>query len=348
MQVQQAIHDMDLEIPGVTVPMTDAQSLPRAEVAVPVSLHHASSGGDDNSSHRNHMPAVQTHLSRMDIFRISAGKTPTNDFGLPIYLLRPDLIPDDLMAYSEVDQAHIVQSAAVPILFDEGFPTFENGSSIWSRMEFEPDESFELFRKYLEQADKQGARRLEDLAFELGSTSASIAGNIDQFLRTLKEYFTYYNWATRAKAHDMFRVAAFHKLRERRILTTTDKHYLDAEKLMSRLMNFFDKKDEETGDYAWMKDLSAKTAIDMLDKLAKLQRVSIGLSAHGLSAGEQGDAPKNADVEVVLRQLASNAQDPNARGRGAEGQADLQTLLSNPDLAGMAQELIIRVGRGGN
>lgn len=334
--MSRAILEADIDVPGITSPMTDSSLSGEVLEDIGVGL---------GSLHHELIPQRQyAHLDRIDSFRMLTQKTPTNDYGLPIYVLRADLIPDGIFDMDDIDRAQFVAAAGINIIYDEGFPTFDNGDALWSRMEFESDEAFALFKKYLDQAEKNGARRLEELAFEQTGTSADIAIHFDTYRKRLKEYFVYYNWAVRAKAFDMFRVAAYHKLREHRILSTTDKHFLEAEKILGLVVGYFGELSEETGKPKWLDELTPKVALDMLDKLTKLQRVSIGLSAHGLSAGEATDTPKNADVEVVLRQIASGARDPNARANEAKGMG-LEALLQNPELAGMAQELIIRVGR---
>lgn len=282
---------------------------------------------------------------RSQAFRSVSDGVPKNDYGLPVFILRPDLIPEDIESFSAEEKAQVLSGAAIDILYDEGFPTFTDGTAFWSQMPFEPVEAYDAFKIYLEMGEKSGARRIEDLFYDIAaneqqSSLALLNGNARKQIR---DYYIYYNWAIRCKAYDLFRVAAYHKLRERRILSTTDQHFLQAEKLFGKLLGYFDKVDDD-GDVAWLKELSPKVAIDMLDKLAKLQRTSIGLSAHGHAAGDSGsNVSKNADVEVVLRQIASGAQDPNAR-ESDTNKTDLSVLLNDPETAMMAQELVIKVG----
>lgn len=280
--------------------------------------------------------------TREDVFRQATASTPTNDFGLPIFVYRPDLLPEDLYTRTEDERLNILGSSTVDIIYDEGFPTFADGTAFWSRMNFEPDDSYERFKVYLEMGDKVGARRLEDLFFDLdamgGSTAAALMdGNAR---KAIKDDFIYYNWAARCKAYDLFKVVAHHKLRERRILTTTDRHFLEAEKLLGRAVKYLDNIDWDSDE----SDMNPKLALDILDKMAKLQRTSLGMSAHGHAAGENSDTAKNADVSVVLRQVAAGAQDPNAGSNQANQAGDLSVLLNDPEMAGMAQELIIKVG----
>lgn len=288
---------------------------------------------------------VSGAMSREDAFRQACQGTPTNDYGLPVFIYRPDLVPADIFQRSEDDRLGVLQSAMIDIIYDEGFPTFSDGTAFWSCMPFEPDDAYAAFKVYLEMGDKTGVRRLEDLYFDLDAMNGTSATSLldGAARKAIKDNFVFYNWAARCKAYDLFRVAAHHKLRERRILSITDQHFLKAEALLGKLMSYFEKEDDD-GNLKWLEELNPKVAMDMLDKLSKMQRTAVGLSAHGHSAGEgDGGRAANADVSVVLRQIAAGAQDPNAASQSSS-EGDLSVLLNDPEMAGMAQELIIKVG----
>lgn len=284
-------------------------------------------------------PLHQQQLTREQAFRQVTSAAPTNDFNLPVFIYRPDLVPQDINQLDDQERMDILMSAAIDIIYDEGFPTFADGTAFWSQMEFEPDDSYAHFKTYLEQGDKQGIRRLEDLFYMEGNEDAALLDGNSR--AAIKDAFIYYNWAARCKAFDLFKVAAHHKLREKRILTINDQHFLKAESLLGKLDTYFEKVDEDTGEHQWLQDLNPKVALDFLDKLSRIQRTSLGMGSHGV--GEDAGLARNADVSVTLRQLAAGAKDPNASTGSNEG-ADLSLLLSDPDTASMAQELIIKVG----
>jgi len=278
---------------------------------------------------------ASTTPDRLSTFREISLKIPRNDFGLPEYMYRPDLIPADLFHREPVEQASILGAAAVEINYYEGYPAFDNGASIWSQLEFEADSAFLLFKEYLTLGDTRGARRLEDLA-----ESSKIPQGND--LRQLRDFHTYYYWSARSRAYDLFMVAAHRKLREKRVLSIQDKHFLEAETLLARVLNYFQKTDEN-GDLVFMNELKPRDAMDMLDKLVKIQRISVGLPAHGLSSVDENGTAKNAETEVILRQIAQQSDDPNRKSSHG-GAAELEVLLNDPDTAILAQELIIRIG----
>jgi hypothetical protein len=269
---------------------------------------------------------------------------PLNDYGLPKIVYRPDLIPEDLFFKDSTEKNHILDVASSEILYREGFPTFEDGRAFWSQMPFEPDNAYAAFKIYLDLGNIQGVRRLEALyAQNLGQ---NVGDPMD-----LAEFFTFYTWGPRCKAYDLFNVAAHQKLREKRVLSTTDSHYLEAERLLTVVKGYFEKtvmvEDEETGEMheelEFLMELTPKVALDMLTKLVQIQRISLGMPAHGLAGGDQHAAPPNAEVEVVLKTIAKAGLDPEASTSNLNSN-DLEMILGDPDTAALAQQLIIRIG----
>lgn len=299
------------------------------------------------------LPAYNTQKSHLEIFREISKAIPHNDYGLPKFIYRPDLIPDNLQSLSHHEQAQHLTAASVEILYHEGYPTFDNGLAVWNQMPTESEESYRLFVDYLNQGTTEGIRRLELLldrsphhpasaaaARPAGSTGAN--GDVLFSIQELNEFHTYYYWSMRSRAYDLFRVASDRKLRERRILATTDRHYLEAERLFTKVLAYFDRVNPETDEFEWIEELTPKVAIDMLEKLHKIQRVSVGLSAHGGVKPDENDVSPHAAAEVILRQIARQGSDPDAAG--GRGGTDLEMLLNDPESAAIAQELIIKVG----
>lgn len=327
-------------------------------------------------------PAI-THgrvVDRVTTFREAAQRIPLNEYGLPKYLYRADLIPEELPSYPAEEQIPILNAATIDLTYREGFPTYYSGLAMWSPMPYEPEESYSAFVAYLGLAERYGVRSLEvlagptllqDLSHTQGDhwdtgvdTSPSVnrsqpttalrgegdgspAHGVGLTLDQLLDFHTYYFWSARAKAYDLFQLVAHKKLRERRILSTTNAHFLEAEKLLGRVYDYFHEIDPETGKPIWVEELTPKVAMEMMEKLVKIQRVSIGLPAHGLANGEQegtGGVTPGANVEVAFRQVARAGQDPESARQSSQG-ASIEMLLSDPAAAELAQELIIRVGK---
>lgn len=284
-----------------------------------------------------------TQMSRVDVFRDIANKIPRNDYGLPIFLYRPDLIAEDLPYLSPEDQSDVLATATVDIHYLEGFPTFSNSTSLWSQMEYEPPAAFRAFQAYLLQGETQGIRRLEMLAQD-PAVQGVMPNGMDTSL--LMEFHSYFFWGARCKAHDLFQQAAAQKMRERRVLNIQDQHFLDAEAMLKKVSTYFEQTDEESGEPLWLMEMTPKVALDYIDKLTKLQRISIGLPAHGLSNADNDGIAKNASVEVTLKQLSRQGIDPDATSDGGAS-TGLDLLLSDPETAAIAQQLVIKVGSRG-
>jgi hypothetical protein len=321
-------------------------------------------------------------VDRITTFREAAARIPMNEYGLPKYLYRADLIPTELPEMPVEDQIPILNSATIDITYREGFPTFMDGHSMWAQMPYEPDESYDAFKQYVMLVDRYGVRSLEALVGESllsdlsvdsfgdevtdtspsvdssgqrgtalrggGGSARSGAGGLGMLsLEELSEFHAYYFWAARCRAYDLFQLVAHRKLRERRILSTTNSHFLQSEKLLGRIYEYFNRVDPETGRPDFVEELTPKVAMDMMEKLVKIQRISVGLAAHGLAAGEMAGegATPNATVEVAFRQIARQGTDPEAARNSSQG-ASLEMLLANPDAAALAQELIIKVNKG--
>ncbi len=279
-------------------------------------------------------PETLDSLERVRVFNTLNSEIPINEYGLPEYVYRADLVPANLDDLEYTERDRILHSAAIDLSYREGYPTLSTGRPFWARMEFEPEVLYSAFDAYLNMASEYGVRGLEVLSGEPG---------INLSMQRLSEAFTYFYWAPRCRAFDLFRVAAYQKVREARIMKTSDRHYLEAERLLSNLTKFFTELDDD-GNLTWLKDLAPGVAVTCYEKLAKLQRIALDLPAHGSSSPQEGGIPQNAHLEVILRGLAQKADGDLAEVR-SRTTTDISLLLENPEAARLAQELIIQVGR---
>lgn len=272
---------------------------------------------------------------------------PLNEYGLPVYVYRPDMldyaavvraltaseqstvatttsfppaqhaVPGQHTATSasmaEVQQG--LEAAIVPLTYNEGFPVTPGGMPFWMQLEFEPKEAYDAFVSYLELG---GARQL----------SALIAYNLEE----LREYFHTYYWGFRVKAFDLYKVAHHQKVKLQRMLSTEDSHFKIAEKLLKKVEAYFEGKELDD------EDLSADKVVGMLEKLVKIQRVSVGLPANGESKEADGDKRKVTPVQILMQQISQNGSENRSN---TANEVDL--LLEDPDAVDMAQELIIKM-----
>lgn len=244
---------------------------------------------------------------------------PLNEYNLPRYIYRVDLL-DHLLLLQQAHQGAYValqdslMNAIVHLDYSQGFPAFEDGKAFWQKTNYESDEAFSAFAMYLEQT---GARTLN---------------GIPQASELLLVWFHIYNWSHRATAYDVFRAAHHQRMRTQRIMMTEDRHYLEAEKIFSRVTKALGNKTDEE-----LLGVEPDKLVSMLEKLSKMQRVAVGLPANGGIPDEK--APTTTSVEVISRTIAKKS------GDGAEHVDDFDSdmLLADPETLAMAQELIVKV-----
>jgi hypothetical protein len=264
---------------------------------------------------------------------------PLNEYDLPVFVYRPDMLDYRMIAetlgnasvqapttagYSgsaltAADVQAMLEAAIVPLSYDEGFPVLPSGVPFWNQLEYEHKEAYDAFVQYLEIG---GARQLSQL----------VAYNLDE----LKEYFHLNYWAVRVKAFDLYRVAHHQKVKLQRMLSTEDSHYKIAEKLIARVTTALEDMDFSS------EELSPEKAVNMLEKLVKVQRVSVGLPANGESKESYGTNRTVAPVNVIMQQISQG-------GSGVKKtENDVDLLLEDPDAVDLAQELIIKMQDRGN
>jgi hypothetical protein len=260
--------------------------------------------------------------SRAEMVRALTANLPLNEFNLPIFLYRPDMLDHSLLLDSENlvrrELEEMIDAAEVQIDYAEGFPTIQFGSPIWSQLPFEGRESFQAFLEYLELPGTRGIHHVTSVAPELVS-----------------EWYHLYYWKIRATAYDLFRMAHHARLREQRILSVEGDHYALSERLFKRLSKALGTKTDE--DLAGME---FSELVTNLEKVARLQRQAAGLSATGGGKDDMG-VHRPTSVEVVMRQTA---QEEGSKQSQAD-ELDMSAILQDENALKSAQELILRVHR---
>lgn len=259
--------------------------------------------------------------SRADAIHILAKSIPPNKYGLPTFFYRSDFLPYDLGTLT----TELGDAAAVPLEYHEGYPTYDDGHIFWHQLPHEPYEDYQLFVRYLEQAEDMGIRQLQLLA-SVNRISLTKVSSLS------KEYF----WAQRARAYDLFQVAADQKKREIRARRAENRHFEVAKNLFDQLLAKFD-------DPEWINTLSPADALDALQQLVKIQRVSLGLSVNGNAGPAANDPNVGQTAELILRNITKSSSE---EGDSVSLTEDLQTLMGDPNFTLKAQELIFRMQRG--
>jgi hypothetical protein len=213
---------------------------------------------------------------------------PLNQYGLPEFLYRPDLLnPDDFKTYPTVEKAWKLQetlnAAIIHIAYHQGFPTFAEGLPIWTPFPFETDEAQRAFAEYLE---LEGVRSIHMM----------ISWSIDD----LMEWMILNSWVPRAKAFDLYRMAYAQRKRQQRILTTEENHYEEADKLLKVATRKLGSLTQEDLD-----NMSIIEAAKVFDIATKIQRVSLGLPAQGAADPRTlKDTRRVKPVEEQMREIA--------------------------------------------
>ena len=245
--------------------------------------------------------------------------------------------------------AKSLNQAFVPLQYDEGFPAFSDGSPFWGRLEYEPQDTFYAFDRYLKmplgaprdlEKDESdpgtpatGTRSLNALVSQIHPllTDTELLLQIDKY----HEDFHLYYWGMRAHAYDLFRVAQHQKQQELRQLETQDEHYIDARKIRGRLLQYM-TSEEEFWDL-----MTPKVASDLLKSTTQLERISAGLPASG-PMSEQNEKT-HAPFEMTFRTIAQTSR-PRVRATTNEDGEVLSKALEDPVATELLQELVIKSG----
>lgn len=272
---------------------------------------------------------------RADVMRQLSAKLPTNALGLPEYIYRTDLIPGTLFG-DEIgpdERVGILEAASVSLDYLEGYPSMPNGTAFWAKLDFEPLQEYQLFMEYL------GVIRQEDDSGRLSSpvrTFEAVSRRTGRSEMELKDLAFLYYWQARVKAHDQFMVASFQKQREQRILLTEDSHFRKAKSMMLKLEA---QLDGVLGDEDAMMDVKPERLLDMMERMMKMQRISLGLPANGGSTLKD-EGPKHASLTRQIQEIAKNAGEESQVSD--EGANVIDAMLLDPENLEQLQALIVR------
>lgn len=248
---------------------------------------------------------------------------PLNKYGLPDYIYRADMIDHAMMlsAMQELKEdprkevatkvQSMLQSALVYLDFSEGFPKFEE-EPLWKRLPYEPELAFQAFMAYIQ---LEGVRDLNDL---VGYKPAD-----------LMIWYHTYLWAHRVKAYDMYLIVHHQRLKLRRALGMEDNHYQVAGEMIQTVLG----KIRQGGDDFWaqLKPLQAAT---ILDRMVKVQRMSVGLSAQGGSSVDQ--MPLIPTVQSMMEQVSEATE-----SKDAEVKTVSDEIMESPEALEHAQDLLL-------
>lgn len=278
---------------------------------------------------------------RARVMRELCENIPDNEYGLPTYLYRADLIPPGFDTLPPKDQNDYIDSATIELDYTQGFPTLPDGEPFWGALPGEHPDAHRAFIHYLDMPreasyDNSGqaglatpVRQLHLLKHTTGKSTADLMGWCIMFY-----------WPQRARAYDMFVMASHNKQKEYRLQEAENTHYNIATKFIDYAQTFLDSVFLNPDKY----ELSPNEAIGLLVKMIQVQRLSLGVSPFGThqgkGIGDQRALPQGASVEIILRQLAQNAGMTNTGNKGSDV---TKQLFDDPEALEAAQDLIIKL-----
>lgn len=282
-------------------------------------------------------------LTKGDIFKRLNASIQMNDFGTPDYIFRSDLIPGDLFQYDHVERSDILNAATIPISFEYGYPSTLDAKPFWEQLPGEPQNAYDAFVLALdlpEISKNEHPVRMLPL----------IAPMLKLELSQVSEYSHVYYWGPRFRAYDLYLAACHRKQREQRIMSIEGKHFTQAERYLSKLDRIVEAKLDRTiaaivdDDSMEMDDLKLKDLVDMVEKLTRIQRISVGLPANGNDTSPARDVGgRMQTVEDSVKEIAAYSAPAKKTDTRS---VDMDRLLANPeDLANM-QDLLIKAHSG--
>jgi hypothetical protein len=279
--------------------------------------------------------------SKGDIFRILNQNIPLNNYHLPDHIYRADLVGQDVLSLSVKDKALVLESASMPITFDHGYPAINETTPMWEQLPCEPADAYNAYMVYLELPEKSQHDNPIRL-LPLISTVTKIA------LKTITDWCHMYYWHWRARAYDLFLIAAHRKQREQRIMSIEGAHFKQADELLQKVQVLANRKlDQEINAYADDPDAQTESKlrdiIGMAKELIQIQRISVGLPANGISnINMQLDGPRHTTAGETFKHIAKESAGEDTPGQRS---AEMDTLLANPDDLSAVQELMIKLHR---
>lgn len=282
-------------------------------------------------------------VPRSRVIQGAARFLPHTAEGLPAGFFRADMIPPEVSA-NEAKLPSTTDAAFVPLNYQEGFPALPDGRPFWHKLDYEPSTAFAAFELYTELA-KTGPRHL---ALLLHSPELQRLFGEDFTLELLQEFHSLYYWKERSRAYDLYQEAAYRHIRTRRAQSMEDYHYIQSESLLQKVMSALNSAET----FEAMKH-DPSLLLSAMEKLVKIQRVSVGLPATAPAESLKGGDGATSNFEMILRQVAqrnvspeTNSQNTTVDEAGRVIPATdnlLRGALNDPQSAKQLQEIIIRM-----
>lgn len=277
-----------------------------------------------------------------EVFAALNHNLPLNDFRLPDHIYRVDLIPENIFDLQIKDRLNILDAAALPVSFEHGYPAINHTTPMWEQLPCEPPDAYDSFMTYLELPEKSNHENPIRL---LPHISTLQKRPLDEIVQWCHMYY----WHWRSRAYDLFLIAAHRKQREQRMMTIEGKHFALAEKTLNTIAKMTELKlareleklqDPEEADEV---ETKSKDLIDMMAKLAQIQRISVGLPANGVSSSSidvKLEGPRHTTADETFKHVAKQGA---GESQTSQRPQEMDSLLQDPDELSRVQDLLIRL-----
>ena len=166
-------------------------------------------------------------------------------------------ITELLRQNANLDFSNIDERIFMPVILQEGIPTV-NAVPIWERLDGEPIEVYEIFKKY---------RMLKELKKQRTMFNLSLLTNIPvSQLEVIRHLF---NWNYRVQAFDEYTTMERQLMLEQYRVDVEGKHLKVANELSDMAFTYL-KENESM--------ITPRVAMQMLDWAVKLERITVGLN----------------------------------------------------------------------
>lgn len=295
------------------------------------------------TTHTTSENSLVAMVPRAHVIRGAARFLPHTQEGLPAGFFRADMIPPEVTA-AEAKLPSTTDAAFVPLNYQEGFPALPDGRPFWHKLDYEPPIAFAAFELYTELA-KTGPRHL---ALLLGSVELQRLYGESLNMALLQELHSLYYWKERSRAYDLYQEAAYRHIRTRRAQSMEDYHYIQSESLLQKVMSALNSAET----FEAMKH-DPSLLLSAMEKLVKIQRVSVGLPATAPAESLKGGDGATSNFEMILRQVAQRNVSPETNSQNTTVDEAgrvipttdnlLRGALNDPQSAKQLQEIIIRM-----
>lgn len=230
---------------------------------------------------------------------------PKNGLQQPLALVNIDrLVKAGLDKSLDIYLNHPPEGLYFQISYLEGLPTIF-GVPIWEKLEDEPLEYYNLFKRYRLLLDEKGSRSIFKLHLESGIPARHL-----ELLRNV------YSWKMRTEAYDAYMEHEQQVITQQAQIMTLGKHRKVANQIFDRCSDYILSHSEE---------LSPRTALQWAEFAVKLQRMSLGLQPD-----KSGYINENTPQITIQNNVASGTSNAAqiSTGDTAEDKVKLKQLLN--------------------